>query len=167
MTRDPRKTPGYAAWVRQVLKHCDPTCIRCGYPVDMTLPPSNQWGPTADHEPPLVITGEATPGLDGAGIAHNKCNKSHGGRLGAARAQTHTSTRPPKKKTNTMTNKPSISPTASVFSTQSKPPPAPCCEFPQEGAVDDQNGALHARVGHKVASTDTSRLCLTGGRSVE
>ena len=70
MSTDPRRrTPGYAAWVRQVLKHCEPTCIRCGYPVDMTLPPSNQWGPTADHEPPLVITGEATPGLDGAGIA--------------------------------------------------------------------------------------------------
>jgi hypothetical protein len=44
-------------------------------------------GPTADHEPPLAETGDLTPGLDGAGIAHLQCNRSHGGKLGAERAK--------------------------------------------------------------------------------
>lgn len=81
----------YKAWVKQVLAKCEPTCIRCGYPVDMTLPRTDDWGASADHEPPLVETGEIAPSLDGAGIAHLKCNRSHGGRLGAARAKTNRS----------------------------------------------------------------------------
>ena len=45
MTTNPRKTPGYTAWVKKVLKHCDPVCIRCGYPVDMTLAPRTPRAP--------------------------------------------------------------------------------------------------------------------------
>ena len=52
----------------------------------MTLPRTDDWGASADHEPPLVETGEIAPSLDGAGIAHLKCNRSHGGRLGSQRA---------------------------------------------------------------------------------
>ena len=48
-------------------------------------------GPTADHEPPLAETGDLTPGLDGAGIAHLSCNRSHGGKLGAERARKNNS----------------------------------------------------------------------------
>ena len=51
----------------------------------MSLPGSHPDGPTADHEPPLAITGEITPSLDAAGIAHLSCNRSHGGKLGSAR----------------------------------------------------------------------------------
>lgn len=81
----------YKAWVKQVLAKCEPTCIRCGYPVDMTLPRTDDWGASADHEPPLIETGEIAPSLDGAGIAHLKCNRSHGSRLGAARAKANRS----------------------------------------------------------------------------
>ena len=80
-----RSTPAYARWRKQVLAQCEPVCIRCGYPVDMTLPSTHPDGPTADHEPPLAETDEATPDLSGAGIAHMSCNRSHGGRLGSAR----------------------------------------------------------------------------------
>ena len=80
-----RSTPAYARWRKQVLAQCEPVCIRCGYPVDMTLPSTHPDGPTADHEPPLAETEEATPDMTGAGIAHLSCNRSHGGRLGSAR----------------------------------------------------------------------------------
>ena len=80
-----RSTPAYARWRKQVLAQCEPVCIRCGYPVDMTLPSTHPDGPTADHEPPLAESQEATPDLTGAGIAHMSCNRSHGGRLGSAR----------------------------------------------------------------------------------
>lgn len=53
----------------------------------MSLPRNHPQGPSADHEPPLALTGEAMPGLDGAGIAHLDCNRSHGGRLGSQMAQ--------------------------------------------------------------------------------
>jgi hypothetical protein len=93
---NPRATPAYRAWVKHVLANCEPVCIRCGYPVDMDLPRSHPQGASADHEPPLAETGDLTPGLDGAGIAHLQCNRSHGGRLGSARAQARrtTGTRP-------------------------------------------------------------------------
>lgn len=52
----------------------------------MELPGNDPWGPSADHEPPLVETGEATPGMDGAGIAHLQCNRIHGGKIGAQRS---------------------------------------------------------------------------------
>ena len=79
-------TAQYRAWRKQVLAKCEPTCIRCGYPVDMTLPGSHPDGPSADHEPPLAETGEIAPSLDQAGIAHLSCNRSHGGKIGAARS---------------------------------------------------------------------------------
>lgn len=110
-TPNPRSTPAYRAWVKRVLEHCEPVCIRCGYPVDMTLPRTHPQGASADHEPPLAETGELTPGLDGAGIAHLSCNKSHGGRLGNARQQARraattskTRTRNTKTKTNLSDN---------------------------------------------------------------
>jgi hypothetical protein len=53
----------------------------------MTLPGSHPDGPTADHEPPLAETGEIAPSLDAAGIAHLSCNRSHGGKIGSARAK--------------------------------------------------------------------------------
>lgn len=82
-----RSSATYRAWVKQVLSKCEPVCIRCGYPVDLALPRTDPMGASADHEPPLAETGDLTPGLDGAGIAHLSCNRSHGGRLGSARAQ--------------------------------------------------------------------------------
>ena len=57
------QTAAYRAWRTEVLAKCEPTCIRCGYPVDMTLPGSHPDGPTADHEPPLAETGEIAPSL--------------------------------------------------------------------------------------------------------
>jgi len=39
-----RSTQAYKNWVKQVLEHCEPTCIRCGYPVDMSLPRSHPKG---------------------------------------------------------------------------------------------------------------------------
>ncbi len=101
MPDNPRRTKGYQAWVRQVLERCEPVCIRCGYPVDMSLPRNHPQGPSADHEPPLIETGEATPSLDGAGIAHLDCNRSHGGKLGASRA-----TQPRSRSLETTTNTP-------------------------------------------------------------
>ena len=86
-TQPARDTAKYRAWRKRVLKECEPVCIRCGYPVDMSLPGNHPDGPSADHEPPLAITGDLTPGMDGAGIAHLSCNRQHGGRIGAARAQ--------------------------------------------------------------------------------
>ena len=94
---NPRTGAKYQAWRKAVLATCEPIGIRCGYPVDMTLPPRHDDGPSADHEPPLAETGDITPSLDGAGIAHLRCNRSHGGRLGAARrAANTTSSRAPR-----------------------------------------------------------------------
>jgi phage terminase large subunit-like protein len=84
--RQGRNTAAYRNWVKQVLANCEPTCIRCGYPVDMTLPRNSPQGASADHEPPLALTGDLTPGLDGSGIAHLQCNRQHGGKLGSQRA---------------------------------------------------------------------------------
>jgi hypothetical protein len=96
-----RSSATYRAWVKQVLARCEPVCIRCGYPVDMALPRTDPQGASADHEPPLADTGDLTPGLDGAGIAHLSCNRSHGGRLGSARATAKRSTT---KSSNTRSN---------------------------------------------------------------
>jgi phage terminase large subunit-like protein len=52
----------------------------------MTLPRNSPQGASADHEPPLALTGDLTPGLDGSGIAHLQCNRQHGGKLGSQRA---------------------------------------------------------------------------------
>ena len=52
----------------------------------MTLPRNSKLGASADHEPPLAITGDLTPGLDGSGIAHLQCNRVHGAKLGSQRA---------------------------------------------------------------------------------
>jgi hypothetical protein len=90
-----RSTPAYARWRKQVLAQCEPVCIRCGYPVDMDLPSTHPDGPTADHEPPLAETDQATPDMTGAGIAHLSCNRSHGGRLGSSRMKRNA----PNKKT--------------------------------------------------------------------
>ena len=38
------------------------------------------------HERPLEQIGDLTPGLDGSGLAHLHCNRSHRGKLGAKRA---------------------------------------------------------------------------------
>ncbi len=117
-TNPARSTPTYRAWRKKVLESCEPVCIRCGYPVDMSLPGTHPDGPTADHEPPLAITGDLTPGMDGAGIAHLSCNRSHGGRLGSQRAQT-------KRKKQTQTNK-------NVFSHTDAPLPPPPAFFPPD-----------------------------------
>jgi hypothetical protein len=50
-------------------------------PVDMALPRNSKWGASADHEPPLALTGELLPSMDGAGIAHLDCNRRHGANL--------------------------------------------------------------------------------------
>ena len=102
----PRSTAAYRSWVKQVLAKCEPTCIRCGYPVDMDLPRTHPQGASADHEPPLAETGDLTPGMDGSGIAHLQCNRSHGGRLGSARAQANQNkqTKQTKKQTQTRPN---------------------------------------------------------------
>jgi hypothetical protein len=47
-----RSSATYRAWVKQVLARCEPVCIRCGYPVDMSLPRTDPQGASADHEPP-------------------------------------------------------------------------------------------------------------------
>ena len=80
------QTAEYARWRKLVMLHCEPICIRCGYEVDMTLSGRNPMGPSADHEPPLAVTGDISPGLDGSGISHTKCNRQHGGKIGAQRS---------------------------------------------------------------------------------
>lgn len=95
-TNNLRNSKEYRAWRTRVLKHCEPVCIRCGYPVDMSLPSSHDDGPSADHEPPFTTTGDIAPGLDGSGIAHLKCNKQHGGRLGAQKTNTKPRAKTPK-----------------------------------------------------------------------
>ena len=97
MTPNPRATSAYRTWVRTVLDRCEPVCIRCGYPVDMDLPRTHPQGASADHEPPLSQTGDATPGMDGSGIAHLSCNKSHGGRLGASKTNAKRSATKPRR----------------------------------------------------------------------
>ena len=77
-----RRGPGYRQWVAQVMASCEPICIRCHQPVDMTLPRNSRWGASADHEPAIVLTGELLPSMDGAGISHLDCNRKHGASLG-------------------------------------------------------------------------------------
>ena len=80
-----RRGPGYRQWVAQVMASCEPVCIRCHQPVDMSLPRNSRWGASADHEPPIVLTGELLPSMDGAGISHLDCNRKHGASLGKKR----------------------------------------------------------------------------------
>ena len=105
-TNNLRNSKEYRAWRTRVLKHCEPVCIRCGYPVDMSLPSTHDDGPSADHEPPFTHTGEIAPDLDGSGIAHLKCNKQHGGRLGAQKTNTKPRTKTPKPFLNDPTHTP-------------------------------------------------------------
>lgn len=100
MTTNPRSTRQYVQWRARVLKHCEPICIRCGDPVDLELPRTHPLGASADHEPPLAETGEIAPSLDQSGIAHLQCNRSHGGRIGSARALANK-----KQATNTTTKR--------------------------------------------------------------
>lgn len=136
----PRSTAAYRSWVKQVLAKCEPTCIRCGYPVDMDLPRTHPQGASADHEPPLAETGDLTPGMDGAGIAHLSCNRSHGGRLGSARAQANQTKRRPKQ-TNKQTQ---TRPNDSLDTTL--PTPAAPSLNPPRGGRKGQNGPLALRM---------------------
>ena len=81
MASNHRRTYAYKQWVKQVMATCEPVCIRCRMPVDMALPRNSKWGASADHEPPLALTGELLPSMDGAGIAHLDCNRRHGANL--------------------------------------------------------------------------------------
>jgi hypothetical protein len=131
-----RSSATYRAWVKQVLARCEPVCIRCGYPVDMALPRTDPQGASADHEPPLADTGDLTPGLDGAGIAHLSCNRSHGGRLGSARA---TAKRATAKSSNTRSN--AIDRSLSKARTT---PAAPAL-YPPKGAGKAKNAPVKAQ----------------------
>jgi hypothetical protein len=71
-----RRGPGYRQWVAQVMATCEPVCIRCHMPVDMTLPRNSKWGASADHEPALVLTGDMLPSMDGAGISTSTATAS-------------------------------------------------------------------------------------------
>lgn len=95
----------------------------------MTLPGNHPQGPSADHEPPLSETGEIAPGLDGSGIAHLQCNRSHGGKLGAARSQ---------KKSQTKTKNDSLKPTRST-------PAAPPL-FPPKVAQEGKYSPIEPRI---------------------
>jgi hypothetical protein len=46
-----RRGPGYRQWVAQVMATCEPVCIRCHMPVDMTLPAtaSGEQAPTTNQ----------------------------------------------------------------------------------------------------------------------
>jgi hypothetical protein len=59
-------------------------CWLCHKPVDKSLPGTHAWGPSADHEVPLMLGG---PELvrDGAvlHLAHNRCNAARSNRLRA------------------------------------------------------------------------------------
>lgn len=150
-----RSTATYAKWRRQVLTQCEPVCIRCGYPVDMTLPSTHPDGPTADHEPPLAETGEATPDMTGAGIAHLSCNRSHGGRLGSSRV----SRRHPQKKGVSRPPKP-------VFKVPDLAPLAPLQGVPLRGGngtESDQAGPEFARLGYVRPRLETARRGDSGG----
>jgi hypothetical protein len=81
MAKNHRRSAGYQKWVAQVMATCEPVCIRCHMPVDMSLPRTSKWGASADHEPALALTGELLPSMDGAGIAHLDCNRRHGAAL--------------------------------------------------------------------------------------
>ena len=113
----PHQTAAYRAWRKKVLATCEPVCIRCGYPVDMTLPGNHPDGPSADHEPPVSLTGDIAPDLDGSGIAHLNCNRSHGGRLGAQR-----------------TNQSNTRSTSKPFLDRPQPTPAAPLAFTPEGS---------------------------------
>ncbi|MBW0088248.1 hypothetical protein I4I73_03335 [Pseudonocardia sp. KRD-184] len=67
-------------------------CWLCRRPVDRDLPGTHPWGPTADHEVPLMLGG---PELvrDGAvlHLAHNRCNA---GRSNTLRAKLAAGQRP-------------------------------------------------------------------------
>lgn len=115
----PHQTAQYRAWRKRVLTECEPVCIRCGFPVDMTLPSSHPDGPSADHEPPVSLTGEVAPDLDGSGIAHLSCNRSHGGRLGAQR-----------------TNQSNTRSTSKRFLDRPQATPAAPLSFPPKGGQD-------------------------------
>ena len=86
MTTNPRHTAAYKKWVREVMTKCEPICYRCGHPIDMSLPSSNPDGPSAEHITPLAEGGDLTPSLEDSALSHLRCNRSHGGRIGAARA---------------------------------------------------------------------------------
>ena len=86
----------------------------------MTLPRTNPQGASADHEPPIAITGDLTPGLDGSGIAHLQCNRIHGGKLGSQRAIAKKSVTKPK----------------TTFSKKALSTPAAPRSSPPEGAED-------------------------------
>lgn len=128
-TTQGRNTPAYKAWVKMVLANCEPVCIRCGHDIDMTLPRNSPQGASADHDPPLAQTGDLTPGLDGSGLAHLHCNRSHGGKLGAQRAATT-------KKTSTNASNNSL--LSKSFPTPSAPYPntPKGIEVGQEGAIE-------------------------------
>ena len=81
MSNNHRRGAGYKRWVAQVMATCEPVCIRCHMPVDMSLPRNSKWGASADHEPALALTGDLLPSMDGAGIAHLDCNRKHGAAL--------------------------------------------------------------------------------------
>jgi 5-methylcytosine-specific restriction endonuclease McrA len=59
-------------------------CVRCGEPVDKSLPGTHKRGPSADHYPvPLgVIIAMGGDPNDRAGLrlAHQGCNSGHGNR---------------------------------------------------------------------------------------
>jgi hypothetical protein len=105
----------------------------------MSLPRTDPQGASADHEPPLAETGDLTPGLDGAGIAHLSCNRSHGGRIGSARAAAKKNPNAKKKSSNTRSN------AQSEFLREPLTTPAAPRVCPPDKAGKGLEGPVHAR----------------------
>lgn len=82
------KTPAYrktrAAFTKALKAGLiDPTCYRCGYPVDTTLPASHPDGPSMDHTTAISEGGTVDANLEDLAVSHLRCNREHGARLGA------------------------------------------------------------------------------------
>jgi 5-methylcytosine-specific restriction endonuclease McrA len=60
-------------------------CVRCGQPIDLTLPPRTSGSASLDHVTAVAEGG--THDLDNIRLAHLGCNSVNGARLGAARDQ--------------------------------------------------------------------------------
>lgn len=68
-----RSTSAYQRWARTVIDNSNGICALCGRPVDLTLPGTNKWGPTADHIIPRIEGGAELDPRNGQ-LAHRTCN---------------------------------------------------------------------------------------------
>lgn len=78
-----RDTKAYVRACAQLRREAPPICAGCGRMIDLTLPHTDRWSWTADHEPDietLIANGMDPDAIEHLRPMHRSCNSRKGNR---------------------------------------------------------------------------------------